>query len=106
MTDAVTGYSSIDKIEPTTDFIQSHRLGRLHHALTVEAINTALGFPGLSLSYAEGDGKVTMQWDFYVHVGRERHECSIWDYKGARWSFYGPRWAFVEIFGANVLEGN
>jgi hypothetical protein len=77
------------KIKQTWDFYPSHRTGTLSN-ISIDEVNKALGFPPATFAKDDGDGKVTVQWQFEATVpsdipmaGAREMPCSIWDYKGS-----------------------
>ena len=88
------------KIKPT-EIKESWKTGSLNPGLTVEDINTALGFgPNMD----DDPIKVKYYWGFKARIpsfkkGKsEWVECAIWDYKGVRWSTFGPLTVFKTLF--------
>lgn len=88
-----------------TSYAPSHRQFRLSSDLTEEQITAALGIEPTRRENALTDGKVTVEWKFFVekryHDGTDIHSvstcCKIWDYQGARWSAYGFPEAFEQV---------
>lgn len=84
------------KIAPV-DRAGDSRTGSLSSELSVEDINTILGFPP---NVQDDPDKVKYSWGFTIDGVR----CGIWDYRGGRWSTFGPREAFVKVFGEDKVK--
>ncbi|MCA2990791.1 hypothetical protein [Gemmatimonas sp.] len=93
-------------ISPRTEFYSTHKTGKLAPTMAERDITAALAIFPTRHDRASGDGKVTMEWSFYVTDGEgKRYPCGVWDYKGARWSVYGPPALMADVFGEAYREG-
>lgn len=70
--------------------------------LTVDHINSVLGFDGYQRNHAQDGGKVINEWRFTA----DGQPCAIWDYKGSQhvgaFSAWGPRAVFDLLFEGRV----
>lgn len=87
------------RLTKPNEWYSTHLQGRLSAALTPEQITNVIGWAS-NPGDTDGGDKVEYCWRFLAN----RHQCAIWDYRGARWSFYGPRSVFVELFGETAVE--
>lgn len=99
------------KIKQTYGFYSSHRTGILSN-ISADEVTKILGFPPATFAVGEGDGKVTVQWQFEATVpsdipmaGAREIPCAIWDYKGSlvvkQLSVWMPPEVGTQLFGTN-----
>ena len=102
------------KLKQTHGFYQSHRTGTLSD-ISIEEVTNALGFPPTTFAPDDGDGKVSVRWQFKATVasdipmaGSRDFPCSIWDYKGSlsfkQLSVWMPPEVGTRLFGANYTN--
>ena len=77
------------KLKQTHGFYQSHRTGTLSD-ISIEEVTNALGFPPTTFAPDDGDGKVSVRWQFEAILasdipmaGSRKFPCAIWDYNGS-----------------------
>jgi len=102
------------KIKQSHEFYSSHRTGTLSN-ISIDEVNKALGFPPATFAKDDGDGKVTVQWQFKATVpstipmaGPRDMPCAIWDYKGSllfkQLSVWMPPEVGTRLFGTNYTS--
>jgi len=104
------------KIKQTHDFYPSHRTGTLSD-ISIEEVTNALGFPPATFAPDDGDGKVSVEWQFEATVasdipmaGARTFPCSIWDYKGSlqidQLSVWMPSEIGTRLFGSKYSSNS
>ena len=84
------------KIIKAKEFFSSFRTGIIT-GMSKNVIDSVVGFKGSKIK--SGDGKVTIEWRFYV----DGVPCAIWDYKGsAKENQYS---AFMPVVYGRALFG-
>lgn len=85
-------------ITPLGFYIGSDQTGRLDPTTSASSITKITG--GRKPLGPSWDGKVAKYWAFLVErPDGTRHECAVWDYRGAKWSTSGPDDVFAYLFG-------
>lgn len=90
------------KIKPAPNgYFTSYKMHSLTN-LTVDHINSVLGFVGYQRNHPQDGAKVVNEWRFMA----DGQPCAIWDYKGSHhlgaFSAWGPRGVFDLLFTGRV----